>query len=177
MKIIRFLSVLWVFCLPGAAIAAGSDWLGVGLVGGHTTHRDSDVSYNALELHSYYRLPWSWTTTFNLEIETRLSGSVGFIHGEGEDTGTISLGPHLLFYSRPDSFFAEFGTRATLFSETEVGRKDFGGVFQFGSFLGFGHPLGKSHDVAIRFQHYSNAGIYKENRGIDLLMLELRHRF
>lgn len=160
-----------------AARVSDTGWHAAGLIAGHTVHRDSDVNFNALEFHGYYTLPWEWEPFWGFRVGTHMSSSIGTIFGEDDATATLSTGPHLRFFRSDRGFYVEFGTRATLFTETKVGRKNFGGPFQFGSFISLGHPITQNYDLSIRMQHYSNAGIYKNNRGIDLGMIEIRRRF
>ncbi|KQV91750.1 hypothetical protein ASC87_06665 [Rhizobacter sp. Root1221] len=57
--------------------------------------------------------------------------------------------------------------------------KRFSTSFNFGDHLALGRTFGDrgEHDVAVRFQHFSNAGIKEPNPGEDFLQLRYSHRF
>jgi len=59
------------------------------------------------------------------------------------------------------------------------GVKRFGSKFNFGDHAAIGLQLGKSrqHEVALRIEHFSNAGIEHPNPGENFLQLRYSHKF
>jgi len=66
-----------------------------------------------------------------------------------------------------------FGTAPTYISEHRLGGQEFGGGMQFTSHLAIRWQISRVHSLAYRIQHTSNAGIYSENDGLDLQVLEV----
>jgi lipid A 3-O-deacylase len=58
-------------------------------------------------------------------------------------------------------------------------RRSFSTKFQFGDHIGAGLRFGKGlrHDVGVRLQHLSNAGLREPNPGINFLQLRYQHHF
>jgi lipid A 3-O-deacylase len=59
------------------------------------------------------------------------------------------------------------------------GGSSFSSKFQFGDHLGVGMRFGerKQHDIGLRVQHLSNAGIKNPNPGINLILLHYKNHF
>ncbi|WP_081488788.1 acyloxyacyl hydrolase [Cupriavidus basilensis] len=76
--------------------------------------------------------------------------------------------------------FAEIGAGMHLLSRTHISdSKAFSTAFQFGDRIAAGYRFGDPLDseLAVRFQHYSNAGIKEPNPGINFYMLQYSARF
>ena len=71
------------------------------------------------------------------------------------------------------SWLAGFGTAPSYISEHRLGGQEFGGGMQFTSHLAIRWQVTRVLSLAYRIQHTSNAGIYSENDGLDLQVLEL----
>jgi lipid A 3-O-deacylase len=73
--------------------------------------------------------------------------------------------------------FVEAGIGVYEFSGTEVhAGKRIGTAFEFGDHLGVGMRFGPQgrHDIAYRFQHYSNGGISRDNSGVNFHQIRLK---
>lgn len=75
--------------------------------------------------------------------------------------------------------FVETWVGLSLFSATEINDKRFGGHFQFEDVLATGWKLGPRDqwELSLRVMHNSNNGIYRDNNGIDFLLLGLGYRY
>lgn len=76
--------------------------------------------------------------------------------------------------------FGEIGAGVHLLSRTHISdAKVFSSAFQFGDRLALGYRFGDAIDseLAVRFQHYSNAGIKEPNPGINFYLLQYSARF
>ena len=98
----------------------------------------------------------NWVTQLSVVPTLRLSG----LRGRGW-YGEIGSGPAMLmpvFESRDRSFSTEFN---------------------FQSHLAFGYTLGRraEHDLGLRIEHFSNAGIREPNPGLELASLRYTYRF
>ena len=111
--------------------------------------------------------------------------AVGHAHGDGHDvlegggdTGlVVSVGPGLSLTSPRKRLLLGVGVNPSLVSKTEYGREDIGGPFQFTLYAGLSWIFYRGLSVDYRYQHMSNAGIYDENPGLDMIMLGLIGRF
>lgn len=98
----------------------------------------------------------SWVTQLSVVPTLRLTG----LRGRGW-YGEIGSGPAMLmpvFHSRNRSFSTEFN---------------------FQSHLALGYTLGPAgqHDVGLRIEHFSNAGIRDPNPGMEIASLRYTYRF
>jgi hypothetical protein len=74
--------------------------------------------------------------------------------------------------------FVEFGIGFSLLTEREFAGKDVGSHYQFEDRLGIVWRYGKKrqHQVAVRYFHYSNAGLSHPNPGLDFISLSYTQR-
>lgn len=74
--------------------------------------------------------------------------------------------------------YVELGTGAHLLSELyDANRRQLSTRFQFGSHLGLGYVFSNGLDLAIRYQHYSNASIKKPNDGVNFTVVRIAFPF
>jgi hypothetical protein len=71
----------------------------------------------------------------------------------------------------------DFGASPTILSRYDFSQRDLGGRFQFTDNLGLDWHISNYFTVGWRFQHMSNAGIYKRNPGLNLQMLSASYKF
>jgi len=159
---------------PGSAEETG--WISVGFRAGlSATYGNED--FEQYELFATYGLPWSWGLTDTSFVSTRICLSAGALRGGGE-TGLIgSAGPTVALSMFNGIILLDGGISAALLSEHQFGQENFGGPIQFVSHVGIGFKLGANLGVGYRFQHMSNASIYKRNPGLELHVLELGYLF
>jgi hypothetical protein len=77
-------------------------------------------------------------------------------------------------------WFVEGGIGATITSSLyRSGDKRFSTTFNFGDHVGFGYTFGmkRQHELVLRAEHYSNAGIEKPNPGQNLLQVRYAYHF
>jgi hypothetical protein len=95
----------------------------------------------------------------------------------GRDTAAVTqigLTPVLRWQAEGSPWFVEGGIGLNLIGPTyKAGRKRFSTAFNFGDHLAVGRGFGPGHrqELALRFQHFSNAGIKKPNPGEDFVQL------
>ncbi len=100
-------------------------------------------------------------------------------------TATLSqVGVIPVFRYRPDDggspWFAEAGVGLTLTTTLyETDQKKFSSSFNFGDHLAVGRNFGnaRTQEVALRVEHFSNAGIKRPNPGENFLQLRYAYRF
>lgn len=162
---------------PENAIAGRSSWE-AGLRAG-SSFNNEDESFNQYDLFISYGLPWSWRWGQAIQVDTNLTTAVGVLDGGGERGIVGSLGFEFVFSGAGGSFPLELraGSALTLISEHEYGDEDLGGPVQFTHHISLYYWFLENLSVLARVQHMSNAGIYDENPGVDMLMLALVYRF
>jgi hypothetical protein len=126
---------------------------------------------------------WS-TDSRSVRIRLGLEASMGGWDPHGANStlmGDIGFTPIFRIQGAgPSGPFAEVGAGVHLLSRTQISdSKTFSSAFQFGDRMAIGYRFGDSMDseLAVRFQHYSNAGIKEPNPGINFYMLQYSARF
>lgn len=156
------------FAVDGIAVEAGN---------GH----DTDMVRLALQWNWSHR----WFESGNWHLGGYWDAEIGHWHrralpGQNDEINEIGLTP-VLRYQRNDGSgpYFEGGIGAHLLSETTLGDKRFGSLFQFGDHLGVGYRFGKGGwlDVSLRLQHLSNGGIKEPNNGINFRQVRVQYRY
>lgn len=175
-RVLTPIFVIALFTIASAVRAADQQWIEVGArVGFSKTVRGED--FNQLEIATAWRLPWTWMPDSGWRLDSRINASAGVLHGGSDTAAIVTTGPGLAWVSPSQQFTVEAGISPTLISRHEFGDADFGGIFQFTSFIGLNSRIGKQTTASIRVQHMSNASIYDPNPGLDQVMLGFNYRF
>jgi hypothetical protein len=175
--------ILLILVASSVSLIAGEAWAGrgsleAGLRAG-ATFNDEDESFNQYDMGVRYGLPWSWVWGEALQVDTNVATSIGVLEGGG-DAGLVgSLGFEFVFGSARGKcpFEIRAGSALTLISEDQYGDEDLGGPVQFTHHISLHYWFLENLSVVARVQHMSNAGIYDENPGLDMIMLGLIGRF
>jgi hypothetical protein len=175
--------IVLVLVTSGVTLFADEAWAGrtsleAGLRAG-SSFNEEDESFNQYDMYIQYGLPWSWVWGDALQVDTNVATSVGVLEG-GDDAGLVgSLGFEFVFGSARGKcpFEIRAGSALTLISEDQYGDKDLGGPVQFTHHISLHYWFLENLSVMARVQHMSNAGIYDENPGLDMIMLGLICRF
>jgi len=138
-----------------------------------------DEDFNQYDVVANYGLPWSWQWGPAVQVDTNLTTAVGVLDGGG-DTGVAgSLGFQFVFGSAHGKcpFELRAGSALTLISDHKYGDEDLGGPVQFTHHISLNYWFLENMGALVRVQHMSNAYIYSENPGLDMMMLGLIYRF
>ncbi|MDB2331595.1 acyloxyacyl hydrolase [Alteromonas sp.] len=73
--------------------------------------------------------------------------------------------------------YVEAGIGVSYIGDQEIAGKDIGSNYQFEDRLGILVELDESHDIAMRYMHFSNGGFNNNNPGLDFLSLSYAYRF
>jgi hypothetical protein len=169
--------------VSGVTLFAAEAWAGrssleAGLRAG-TSFNEEDESFNQYDVTVQYGLPWSWVWGDALQVDTNAVAAIGVLDGGG-DTGLVSsLGFEFVFGSARGKcpFEIRAGSALTLISEDQYGDEDLGGPVQFTHHISLHYWFLENLSAVARLQHMSNAGIYDENPGLDMIMLGMIYRF
>jgi hypothetical protein len=129
------------------------------------------------EVFAQRTLPWRWQKSGPLEITTAVELSLGHLGADGTDAFVGGVGPVLCGNWTGLPLFVDVGIKATYISQSHFGLVNYGGKAQFVSHFEFGVELGHNWELAYRFQHMSNARVYKPNPGLNLHVLAVQYRF
>jgi lipid A 3-O-deacylase len=133
--------------------------------------------FRQAEVFGGWNLPWQWNPCLDLSLLPRLETSAGVLDGGSEAGFVGTAGPVLELRYRRFPLSIEGGASPTLLSRYRFDAKDLGGRFQFTDHIGLNWRFTRHFDMGIRFQHMSNAGIYKHNPGLNLEMLTAAYTF
>jgi hypothetical protein len=162
---------------PDRATAGRSTWE-AGLRAG-SSFNNEDESFDQYDMYVSFGLPWSWQWGRAIQVDTNLTTGVGVLEGGGDAGVAGSLGFEFVFGSPGGKhlFGIRAGSALTLISEDKYGDEDFGGPVQFTHHISLYYWFLENLSVVARIQHMSNAGIYSENPGLDLVMLAMVYKF
>jgi hypothetical protein len=99
---------------------------------------------------------------------------------EYESNLAVALSPVLVkqfstLYTR--ALYWEFGIGFSLLNKQRFAGKDLGSHYQFEDRIGLIWQLHSKAQLALRYMHYSNAGLQKPNPGLDFIALSYAYRF
>lgn len=134
------------------------------------------------------RWPWEWRSlSWGAELTVYTEASISFwtfddANGRRANLYQGAIGPVVRL--RPDSgaaaWFVEGGIALTNMTHRyETDRKSFSTCFNFGTQLAIGHDFGaqQAHEVSLRIEHFSNAGVRKPNPGENFVQLRYPMKF
>ena len=164
-----------IFCEP---VQAGRSSWEAGVRGGWSFN-DEDESFSQIDLFVNYGLPWSWLWGSAVQVDTQLTAAIGILDGAGDEGVAGSLGFEFVFGSSSGKcpFQLRAGSALTLISQDEYGDEDLGGPLQFTHNISLYYWLLENLSTVARVQHMSNADLYSENPGVNMVMLSLVYRF
>ncbi|WP_440997757.1 acyloxyacyl hydrolase [Arhodomonas sp. SL1] len=168
-------AALGVGLLATSATAAPTADAEIGVrVGGNDEGVEAMAATLVLPAAALHRLLEDW-----LPDRTEASWEIGAgrWRGYGDDATFIAAGP-LLHYSFRDTPLAlRLGIQPTVMSDFDAEGKDLGGPVQFTSHLGLEWSVGGGLITSLRIQHTSNARLYEQNPGVNLVAIGLSRQF
>jgi hypothetical protein len=174
----RVAFVLLIVLLSAVSFACRAWAEGIAFTGVQTgvSYRD-DESFMSVGWAAGHALPWSWRWSSGASLETGSDWSLGILYGGGSTGVIATVGPRAVLHTASRLWELDLGVSAALLSRTEFGEVDFGSVIQFISHFGVSRRMGEHFDLGYRFQHMSNAGLDRENPGLNLHLLRFSYRF
>ena len=140
-----------------------------------------DQGTNAYTVGASWDLPWRHEFESG-SLSAYAEAALGRWHTDGRNDATawptqISLTPTFRLHpARAPDWFVEAGVGANYIVPLfESGHKRFSTEFNFGDHVGIGHDFGHS-EVALRVEHFSNAGISHPNPGENFGQLRYAYR-
>ena len=132
--------------------------------------------YDAYEIYLLKDLPWEATISSSTTVISRFDASLTYLDAAGDQSAMVGFGLDMVLGFCNGLVECEIGFRPTWMIDHEYGKDDFGGGLQFTSLAGVAAHWQKAV-LNFRFQHTSNAGLYDENPGLNLMLVGLGYRF
>ena len=148
----------------------------LGVRGGATFEGDPG-DFQQVDVFAARDLPWSWGSDDGWNLKPRWEVSGGWLHGAGRAGFVGTTGPVLELGEKKFPVTLEGGISLSALSRYNFPDRDVGGWFEFTDHLGLNWHINKQFTVGWRYQHMSNAGIYRHNPGLNLQMLSASYRF
>ncbi len=165
------LLLLW---LTGTAVAAESPNWELGLRGGMEATGTLE-QYDAGEIYLLRTLPWHNELAGGV-LTARFDLGLGYLESDHDGGCWLAGGADLVYSLAGGLIDLEAGFRPTWLMDHIYGSDDFGGDLQFTSHGGIALYLDPVA-ISYRYQHISNASIYKDNDGLDLHLFGIGARF
>jgi hypothetical protein len=161
---------------PSAAAGLSTEFVGVRI--GTNAGDDARSDLRRYDIVSQLNLPWRWQPRSNFNIASHLEVTAGLLHNDDDSSVIASVSPGIRFSDGKQRFYADISMGLALIPDYRLGPEDFGGPVQFTYGGGIGFRLHEHLRLGYRAQHFSDAWVYgKDNRGVDMHMLEIRYRF
>ena len=148
----------------------------VGVRGGSSFESDAG-NFQQVDVFAGRYLPWLWGSTNGVNFKPQVQASAGWLHNNGDSGFVGTLGPDVELRIRKFPITLEGGASLSALSQSDFPERNLGGWFEFTDHIGFNWHINNQFTVGWRFQHMSNAGIYKCNPGLNLQMLSFSYSF
>ena len=122
-------------------------------------------------------LPWLWGSQNGLNLKPRVEVSAGWLNNEGDSAFVGTLGPAVELREGKFPVTLDGGVSLSALSRSDFPERNLGGWFEFTDHIGLNWHVTESITLGLRYQHMSNAGFYRHNPGLNLLMLSFGYRF
>jgi hypothetical protein len=136
-----------------------------------------DSSFNYYEAIGSIRLPWSHAWDSGWLLTSELDMTAGNLRANQDNGFFASAGPAIAVAIPQRWMSFVLGVRVVYLNDYQFGGEDLGGNLSFLQELGVECKIYSGLNAGYRFQHMSNAGIYDNNPGLEMHILELRYRF
>lgn len=163
------------FLLMFACPSQAQDYV-VGVRGG-SSFEDDAGDFQQVDVFAGRYLPWLWGSTNGVSFKPQVQASGGWLHNNSDNGFVGTLGPVIELQIRKFPVTLEGGASLSALSRSDFPQRNLGGWFEFTDHLGFNWHITKQLTLGWRYQHMSNAGIYKKNPGLNLQMLSMSYSF
>lgn len=131
---------------------------------------DFSSAFHQAEAVVSFSLPWQWDLGAGWKLDSHLDLSLGWLGADHTDAFVGTLGPRLSLSRGTFPVTVEGGVSPTWLSHDTFGRHDLGIPLQFTSHIGLVWHIARRLEVGYRLQHMSNAGLSRDNQGMNMHM-------
>ena len=141
---------------------------------GHTQDPQPGKSINQFAAGAGFGLPWSFSEG---RVSSRLDASLGYVDTKKGGVAQATVMPVLRYQPDAVGYFLEAGLGLGYVSRQRWSNShDLGGNLHFASRLGGGYDFGK-YSLGLSLTHISNAGLYDDNDGANLIDIRMSWKF
>ncbi len=148
----------------------------VGLRGGFSS-TDFGHKFVLGEAFAYRDLPWGWDLGRKWHIQLRMQLTAGILEGYDDVAFDTTFGPEVVLSRGTFPITLDAGTSPTLLSRHTFGERDLGTAVQFTTHFGLEWHVCPHWGINYRFQHMSNAGLSKDNPGLNSHLFGVVYHF
>ncbi len=162
--------------LEATAKPAKAADFGAGLRGGFSS-TDFGNKFVLGEAFAYRDLPWGWHLGKQWYLQTRLQLTAGAVEGYDDVAFDGTVGPELVLSYASFPITLDAGSSPTILSRHTFGERNLGTEFQFTSHVGLEWRVCCHWSLSYRFQHMSNAGLSRDNPGLNSHLFGVVYHF
>lgn len=121
-----------------------------------------------------------WMLAARLQAELFTEVCVGRWHATPNDATQLTIAPSIRLQGRDSRWYVDAGVGPSWIGPAFThGDKTFSTTFNFRTHLATGYRMGhkRQHDLSVRIEHFSNAGIEEPNPGLNLGGVRYTRRF
>ncbi len=133
--------------------------------------------FHQAEAFAIWNLPWDWDLGKEWHLQSQLELSAGWLGDSGVNSAIGSLGPGVLLSRARLPVSLEAGFYPTLLSKHTFGSEKIGSDFQINNHVGLNWDFAEHWRLSYRFEHLSNAGLSKDNPGLNMHLFGLSYVF
>ena len=134
-------------------------------------------NFQEAEALADFTLPWKWDLGKSWEVKPRLGFSLGALGNDHRTAVVGSVGPMISLGPVDPPFAFDVGFSPTGLSEDNFVSRKVGGLFQIRSWFGLTWTFDRRLSIGYHFQHMSNAGLEKDNQGMNMHTFSVAYRF
>ncbi len=172
-----FLGLMTIMIVSHRGYGEETNYGSFGVKSGRSALIHNKATYDFYEIFWMSDMLWQKEWDSDWIFETGLTVNAGFLEAKHEQGFVGSTGPVFLLRKKGSGFIWKLGARLTLLENYEFGPDQLGGAFAFTEELGVNYRFCRFFEAGCQYRHMSNAGIYKYNPGIDLIVMEMLFHF
>jgi Lipid A 3-O-deacylase (PagL) len=142
-----------------------------------TSFQNDAGNFQQVDVFTGMYLPWLWGSPDGLNLKPRVEASAGWLDNRGDGGFVGTLGPAVEFRKGKFPLTLDGGASLSALSRSDFPDKNLGGWFEFTDHIGLNWHINNNIIVGWRYQHMSNAGIFRHNPGLNLQMLSFSFAF
>lgn len=144
-----------------------------GIRTGINDNHKKDLDLSAYEIYLHTVPPLYSTDNFLDDLNISLEMALGVVHDKTNSSLLFSIGPTFKLINYGNIVTLSTGLKPSLITNHVFNNFDVGGAFNFKSYIDLTVSLYKHINFGYRFEHISNAGLYRKNPGINFHYIEL----
>ena len=172
-----FVIILCFFVNPKPTYGENMREYSLGARAGYMLSGSMDTSFNLYEAVGSFGLPWSYASGSGWSFTSAIEITAGNLRAAQDNGFIASAGPAIVVAIPQGWISFVLSVRGAYLNDYQFGGEDLGGNFIFVDELGIELSIYSGLKAGYRIQHMSNAGIYDNNPGLEMHVIELKYHF